>query len=655
MKRKSKIGVLILLCVVSLWGGGVSLAGTELVGRFWAKKAAPEFVRGLDWLNVEGPLKLSDLKGKFVLLDFWTYCCINCMNIIPDLKKLEAKYPEELVIIGVHSAKFKTEQETENIREAILRYGVDYPVVNDNQLQMWKEYRIPAWPSAVLIDPLGIIIHRRSGEDIFEPIDKILKTNMKKYAEVLNYDLIKLALEKQKTAKSILYFPGKIIADDKSQQLFIADSGNNRILVTDFSGSIKSIIGSGQKGLQDGKFKSAQFSDPQGLAFQDPYLYVADRENHSIRRIDLKKRKVKTIAGTGQKGHSRHASGEAVKIAINGPWDLVLDKNVLFIAMAGPHQIWALDLKTKKIKVHAGSGIENIIDGPLGRSAMAQPSGITTDGKQLYFADSEVSAIRSADIWEKGWVRTIIGHGLFEYGDVDGNAKRAQFQHPLGITYVDGQLYVADTYNNKIKRVDPSAQTSQTYAGSGQDGTGDGPALEANFNEPGGIDFAQGKLFVADTNNHLIRVINMGQNEVSTLQIRDEKPKEQNIVFDFNNFIGDKVILDRKQAAAIQNLNLSLDLPKEHKILAKANPFIRLFTKDGTILKTLDIKENMDSYYVDQDIMSDTLYAEMVLYYCREGKEALCLVRNVLFQIPLDRGLQSSNLDLSYKVPTTTF
>jgi len=134
---------------------------------------------------------------------------------------------------------------------------------------------------------------------------------------------------------------------------------------------------------------------------------------------------------------------------------------MLYIAMAGSHQLWQINLGNNQVSLFAGSGYENIQDGSAEQAALAQPSGITSHGKTIYFADSEVSAVREASISENGEVKTIIGHGLFKFGDVDGNYRKARFQHPLGIVYVDSMLYVADTYNNKIKQVDPEKRYSK--------------------------------------------------------------------------------------------------------------------------------------------------------------------------------------------------
>jgi thiol-disulfide isomerase/thioredoxin len=485
---------------------------------------APDFPEGLQWLNTDRPLSLRELRGKVVLLDFWTYCCINCMHILPDLKRLERKYADSLVVIGVHSAKFFTEQETENIRQAILRYDIEHPVVNDNQMIVWQQYAVRAWPTLVLIDPSGKIVGYHSGEGIYEIFDRAIE-GVIRTAEAkgtLKRGAPNFRLERDKEPRTALRFPGKVLADERTNRLFIADSNHHRILVVSLKDNrVEMVIGAGTPGLRDGAFEAAQFNNPQGMAY-DPdadALYIADTDNHAIRKADLRKRTVETLAGTGEQSRAYPPrAGKGREIALNSPWDLVLLGDTLYIAMAGSHQLWRLNLKTLEAEPHAGTGREACIDGSLRTCALAQPSGITTDGKKLYFADSEVSCIRAADIDPNGMLETLVGGDLFEFGDVDGFGREARLQHPLGVVYVDGMLYVADTYNNKIKRLDPRTRKIETVFGTGAAGARDGDA--PTFDEPGGITYAHGKLYIADTNNHLIRVADLKTRRVETLVLK---------------------------------------------------------------------------------------------------------------------------------------
>ncbi len=384
--------------------------------------AAPELAGGAGWFNVDRPLSLKDLRGKVVLLDFWTYGCINCLHVIPDLKRLEAKYGPALVVIGVHSAKFKNEGESERIRQAILRYEREEPVVNDRDFRIWRAYGVRAWPTLVVIDADGDLIGGVEGEGHYEDLDRVIGILIAdaQARGALDEKPIPLALEKHRLGPTLLAFPGKILADPGGDRLFIADTNHNRIVVARRDGQVLDTVGGLDAGLRDGSFAEARFDHPQGMALDGSALYVADRENHLIRKVDLAARRVTTAAGTGRQSHSRTVRGPARSTGLNSPWDLLIVKSTLYIAMAGPHQIWALDLASGEIRPHAGRGSEDLTDGPLAEAELAQPSGLATDGARLYFADSEASAIRSADFDPTGEVRTIVGTGLFDFGDVDG-------------------------------------------------------------------------------------------------------------------------------------------------------------------------------------------------------------------------------------------
>ncbi len=503
------------------------------------KVAAPELEGGVAWLNTGGPLTIKkDLKGKIIILDFWTLCCINCIHIMPDLAKLEKKYPNELVVIGVHSPKFENEKETQSIRKAILRYQIEHPVINDANHKIWDKYEVDAWPTLVVIDPEGNLVGYTSGEGNYELLDIVIKKliDEHKKKKTLDEKPIRFDLAKfRESGDTPLYFPGKVIADAPGKRLFIADSTHHRIVVTDLNGNKLATIGTGIPGKTDGAFEKAQFDDPQGMVIRGDTLFVADRKNHLIREVDLKAKTVTTIAGNGEQDHevdSRRLlrSVPAKEIGLNSPWDIALEGDKLYIAMAGHHQIWLLDLKEKQIGPFAGNGRETIGDGALRKAMFAQPSGLSSDGKHLYVADSEISAIRKVPFDPEGKVETLVGRGLFVFGDVDGPGQvandplmlkaEARLQHALGVVHVNGKLYVADTYNSKIKEFDLKTGELKTYLG----GSPLGWASPTVFNEPAGISHANGKLYVADTNSHRIRVVDLATKTVSTLKLTGVEP-----------------------------------------------------------------------------------------------------------------------------------
>jgi thiol-disulfide isomerase/thioredoxin len=498
------------------------------------KIEAPELEGGVGWLNTAGPIRMKDLRGKIVVLDFWTFCCINCIHTLPDLAKLEKKYAKELVVIGVHSAKFDTEKESEAIRKAVLRYEISHPVVNDAEMKIWRSFGARSWPTIYLIDPEGYIVAAGSGEGLGDALDREIGKLVKIHKDKKTLDekprKFELARFSEK-GDSPLFFPGKILADEASERLFIADSTHHRIVITDLEGKKIAVAGMGEPGSADGAFDKASFNDPQGLALKGDVLYVADRKNHLIRALDLKAKRVKTVAGTGKQGDVRQGKGPALKMGLNSPWDVLAVADNLYIVQAGHHQIWKLDLKEDELSLFAGSGREDIMDGVLVAdrenfrttvSSFAQPSGLTTDGENLYVADSEVSAVRVVPLDGKGEVKTLVGKGLFEFGDIDGVGDKVRLQHALGVAYHDGKIYVADTYNSKIKVLDPRDRSCETFLGGEPDGWLAGPT----FSEPGGLSVANGKLYIADTNAHRIRVVSLKNKTVRTLELSGvEAPK----------------------------------------------------------------------------------------------------------------------------------
>ncbi|BAY88829.1 MULTISPECIES: thioredoxin-like domain-containing protein [unclassified Tolypothrix] len=486
---------------------------------------APELPQNSTWFNTDTPLSIKQLKGRVVILDFWTYCCINCLHILPELKYLEQKYKDSLTVIGVHSAKFDNEKETENIRQAILRYDIEHPVVVDSGFRVWQEYTVRAWPTLMIIDPQGYVIGYVSGEGHCDALDESLEKLISEHQEkgTINFQELSLNLEKQRQPLiTPLAFPGKVLAT--SAGLFIADSGHHRLVMSSLEGEIIQIIGTGKSGLTDGNFSEAEFSSPQGMAFDTDHqiLYVADTENHALRRVDLQRQVVETIAGTGEQSRNiRPDGGVGLSTKLNSPWDLVKVGNTLFIAMAGPHQIWEMNLENGVIKTYAGTGAEGCVDGSLNESAFAQPSGITSNGEELYIADSEISSIRGVGIIEPRVVRTLCGSGdLFGFGDVDGQGENVRLQHCLGVEYAENFLWVADTYNHKIKLVSPSTGNCQTILGDGVIGLQDGQGKNSRFFEPSGLSVMGSKLYIADTNNHAIRCVDLNSFEVTTLQFQ---------------------------------------------------------------------------------------------------------------------------------------
>ena len=619
----------------------------------------PEFPTDLDWINVEHPLTMQGLLGKIIVFDFWTYGCINCLHVIPVLEQVEMKFADEVVVIGVHSAKFENEGQTENLRQIVQRYGIHHPVINDKDFAVWQGYDARAWPTIAIVNPRGNWLIRQSGEIPFETFDVYL-SGMIDYFDGLDEDIIdrtplELALEGAGDPGTPLLYPGKVLADEASDRLFVADSSHNRIVIADLTThEILDIIGTSARGFTDGDFASATFDKPQGMALDGELLYIADVNNHAIRVADLTAGTLSTVAGNGVMGRQRIPFGVPVSdpsgISLRSPWDLEFDdEGTLHIAMAGTHQLYIYEPDSGSLYPSVGNGSEaNLNDVSLANSELAQPSGLyyAGDGK-LYFADSESSTIRLAD-FENDLVTVVSGttdNHLFQFGDVDGDLGVNRLQHALDVQGApNGDLYIADTYNSRIKVIRAGETSTHTVFGlGGLGGYADGDAMTAAFDEPGGLSYARGILYVADTNNHAIRTIDLERGLVETLVFSN--PEALVIDQDALTILGGNtadsgiVQLDLQEVAVGEGtLTLSLSLPTDFKINPLIDSFISIVANPAvvTVSGSVTVADKQVQIPVSFAAGMDEFNAELTLYYCREGAEALCYIETVSYLVPVD-------------------
>jgi len=628
---------------------------------------APELDSGLGWLNTDRPLFIQgELRGQVVVLDFWTYCCINCIHILPDLAYLENKYRNEPVtFIGVHCAKFANEASRETIRAAILRYEIQHPVVIDDDMKIWRSYAVRSWPTVVVIDASGCVVSTAAGEGNREVIEQAIAQALEqgRAAGTLAAGPLTLRKEASVRAASGLAFPGKVLADVESKRLFVADSNHNRIVIAELPDSngharVICVVGSGRAGAEDGPSDQASFNHPQGLAAGHGNLYVADTENHLIRRIDLESFEVTTIVGTGKMDNDRSGGGKGTQQGLNSPWDLVLEGMTLYVAMAGVHQIWRIDLPVGFARAFAGSGRENIVDGPTETAALAQPSGICSLGGNLYFADSEVSAIRGIDMAAER-VFTVIGEGLFSFGDVDGTHPKAKLQHPLGVAasakaplsalardhLAQPSLLVADTYNHKIKLVDPGGRTVRTLYGTGSPGasTADGNVA---FFEPGGLSVAGDDLYVADTNNHRVVRINLTSG------------KWQEIIFDglsapstLESAASDAIRLDSVSIDSGRDIDLVLDiqLPPNAHLNHEAPWSVRVTSNGSTLVQRTGRSDALPLVVriPASSVATDSPWEIVVAFaYCTEADRGACIPKRLTWTLSVRPGGEASSITI---------
>ncbi len=630
-------------------GAGSATAGTpppsSTMASFAGDTAAPEFPPGLDWLNVAAPLTLASLRGKVVVLDFWTYGCINCIHILPDLERLENEFADELVVIGVHSAKFTNEADTENIRQVILRYGIEHAVVNDAGFEVWNAWGTSAWPTTVVVDPAGNVVGGHAGEGVYDVVQPIIASLVAEFDARRQIDRspVDTAPEAAAQPDRALTFPGKVTAEPGGDRLFIADTGRNRIVVADRnSGEVVAVYGSRWPGFEDGAATVASFDAPQGMVLDDDgrTLYVADTNNHAVRAVDTATGAVTTVLGTGEQGWPPRG-GTAPEVAIASPWDVAVEGTTLYIAMAGTHQIWTLDLATGAAFPLVGSGTEGVANGPLGEAELAQPSGLALVEGTLYFADSESSSIRSAAVGQAvGETASVAGSNasLFEFGATDGVGADARFQHPLGIAAVDaGTLLVADTYNSLLRRVTPATGLVTTYLG-GEPGWRDG--RNPRFDEPGGVSVDGGVAYVADTNNHVIRMVDLATGHTTTMVLKGIEAFEP--AAGTEDYRGTTVTLDPVAVAPGRGtLVLDVTLPAGHAVNAEAPSSLRLSPATAATLRPAT-RTTADLTGTELPVTIPVLYAasgeltaDVTLVYCERTSPQLCLIEQIRFVVPL--------------------
>ncbi|NBE51612.1 NHL domain-containing thioredoxin family protein [Streptomyces boluensis] len=426
-----------------------------------ARVRAPELIGKGGWLNTgDRQYTLADLRGRIVVLDFWTFCCINCLHVLDELRELEQKHADTVVIIGVHSPKFVHEAEHQAVVDAVERYEVHHPVLDDPELATWKQYAVRAWPTLVVIDPEGYVVAQHAGEGHAHAIGKLVEELEAEHAAKGTLRRGDGPYVPPEPVATDLRFPGKALLLP-SGNFLVSDSTRHQLVELEGDGeTVVRRVGSGERG-----FGAGEFSEPQGLALLPGGLVVvADTVNHALRTYDPETGAVETVAGTGRQWmQGEPTAGPAREVNLSSPWDVAYFDGLVWIAMAGVHQLWTYDPEAGTVRVAAGTTNEGLVDGPAGEAWFAQPSGLAATGDRLWIADSETSALRW--IGTDRTVHTAVGTGLFDFGHRDGAAEQALLQHPLGVTALpDGSVAVSDTYNHALRRFDPASGEVTTLA-----------------------------------------------------------------------------------------------------------------------------------------------------------------------------------------------
>ncbi|OKJ26755.1 NHL domain-containing thioredoxin family protein [Streptomyces sp. CB01580] len=472
-----------------------------------ARVRAPELIGKGGWLNTgDRQYTLADLRGRIVVLDFWTFCCVNCLHVLDELRELEEKHRDTVVIIGVHSPKFVHEAEHEAVVDAVERYEVRHPVLDDPELATWKQYAVRAWPTLVVIDPEGYVVAQHAGEGHAHAIEKLVEELETEHAAKGTLRRGDGPYVPPEPVATHLRFPGKALLLPDGGFL-VSDTTRHRLVELEADGeTVRRHVGTGDRGYADGSADEARFSEPQGLAvLPDGRIAVADTVNHAVRALDRATGTVTTLAGTGRQWwQGTPTSGPAREVDLSSPWDVAWFADRLWIAMAGVHQLWTYDPATETVRVAAGTTNEGLVDGTAEEAWFAQPSGlaVSADGERLWVADSETSALRYVERDGTGFaVRTAVGTGLFDFGHRDGAADQALFQHPLGVTALpDGSVAVCDTYNHALRRYDPAS--------------GEVTTLATDLREPSDAVLVDGDLVVVESARHRLTRLRLPEEAV---------------------------------------------------------------------------------------------------------------------------------------------
>ncbi|MDQ0600364.1 thiol-disulfide isomerase/thioredoxin/streptogramin lyase [Streptomyces canus] len=475
---------------------------------------APELVGKGGWLNTGGKqYTLADLRGRIVVLDFWTFCCVNCLHVIDELRELEHQHPDTVVVIGVHSPKFVHEAEHAAVVDAVERYGVEHPVLDDPELATWQQYAVRAWPTLVVVDPEGYVVAQHAGEGHVHAIERLvreLETEHEAKGTLRRGDGPYAAPEPEAT---VLRFPGKAVLLP-SGNLLVSDTTRHQLveLAPDAETVVRRIGQGDHRGMTDSTSVRSRFNEPQGLALlPDGSVVVADTVNHTLRRYDPESGRTTTLAGTGHPWmRGDDTSGPAREVNLSSPWDVAWWHGKVWIAMAGIHQLWTYDPADKTVAVAAGTTNEGLVDGPAAEAWFAQPSGLGATPERLWVADSETSALRWVDT--DGTVHTAVGTGLFDFGHRDGATGQALLQHPLGVTALpDGSVAVSDTYNHALRRYDPA--------------TGEVTTLATDLREPSGAVLVGDDLVVVESARHRLTRLRLPEEAVRMESVAHRTPR----------------------------------------------------------------------------------------------------------------------------------
>ena len=453
---------------------------------------APEFPASLQWLNTTKPVRMAQLRGRITALVFVNAGSAWSLQRLQDLLVMRRRYPEQLHVVAIHVPRFDHERDAQRVLRRLQRHPVDLPIAHDADWVMWQYYGVEAWPTVVLIDGEGRVRERIVGDAPVRELDGAI-TRLRNEAVPQSVNEEPIELRRVREPDHTLKFPIGIAVGP--QYLYVVDSGHHRVLECELNGRIRRQFGSGGQGFIDGPMELAAFMHPQGLCLQRDALYVADTGNHAVRRIKLSTGDIDTLIGAGRPGTPTPGRvTDPRSVALDQPRAVAVSpSNALCIATLGDNRIWTYDLGTQEMKLLAGSGALDVVDGEGEAAAFAGPCNLAIVQQILYVCDELGSAVRSVHTRTRQ-VSTLLGQDAWQFGNLDGSRAEALMQQPQAIA-LDGAtpvLWVVDSGNDRLCAL---------RLGGGELGTIN---LPQRLHAPAGMCVSGGVVWIADTDAHAV-------------------------------------------------------------------------------------------------------------------------------------------------------
>lgn len=589
-----------------------------------------------EWFNTTRPLKTSDLKNRVILLNFWSYDCVDCESTLLKIKRFEQQYGNNLTVIGVHSGNASGKNESSEIIKSILKNNITYPVVNDINLKIGNDFEIKNLPSLVLINTRGAIEKIYSTAEEIADIDDDVEDLVAESRYKISHEALPIFLEGNAVAANVLTFPSKLEYTKsfsyKSRQvpaIFIANSGKNNIVIINLLGEIVLKIGAESGGFKDGSFDEAAFNYPKGLLYNEGKLYIADTGNNALREINFETEKVTTLIGSGKRGGSIEKTTNAEDLDLADPSDIEFssDHKDIIIANSGAHQLLAYNIRGKKVSILAGNGSDGNLDGEYPGNSLSQISDIAVYGENIYLVDSKFSSLRV--LKESGNLETLVN------GKETGILSR-----PTGLMVDDTGAYITDIASQSVKRYDFSSDKINNFIGARERGNNIGSASSTQFNEPSGIISILNQFYIADSNNNRIISVNRGSLEVDLLNVMPPLKLSKE---GFLQYLPNLQKSDNLVVAADKEISVKIVLEDGWKINEKGPSFINLLElkkdKQADLLASFDWGAIRDENIKLTKLSSDKSYTlQGVIYYCENKKNALCYVKSYEQKVSADKG-----------------